>query len=231
MERGGAIYIDLDIGKYRGTVLYGRGCTFINNRAGEDGGALCSRDNPEYQGAVMLDRCAFRNNEAGEDGGAIVALDDGVVLSNTEITGNTAGEYGGGVFVDARYDINLKGKMTIKDNKCKEDETCNDLALEDGTAATARVSSGGLTQGSWIGIGSTSSGSVRMAKDMSVNEMRYFHPKKGSIGSKNTKTIDVEMVVTASLFAEGNWFMVILFGIMAVVLAVTAIFYGRRLRV
>ena len=130
----------------------------------------------------MFDRCEFTDNKAGEDGGAIVALDDGLVLSNVTITDNSAGGYGGGVFVDARYDINVKGIVIIKDNKCDKDSTCNDLALEDGTAATARVYSGGLIDGSWIAIGSTASGSIRMSKKMSVYEMKYFHDCVRSFG-------------------------------------------------
>lgn len=225
-ERGGAIYIDYDIGKHKATTLYARGCSFIGNVAEEDGGAVCIRDNPQYNGSNVFNRCVFQQNEAGEDGGAIEVLDDGVVLSNVEITENTAGGYGGGVYVDSKYDINVKGVVVIKDNTCKEDSNCNDMALGSGLAS-AYIYSGGLQKGSWIGIGSTDSSSVRLSKKMSVYEMKYFHTNSGSIGAKEVKNIDVDMVITASIFSEGVMKHIILFGSAGIVAAVVMLVYGR----
>ena len=89
-NRGGAIYISLDLAKYDGTLFYASDCNFVNNTSAEDGGAFFMRDNPEHGGAVMFDRCSFRDNEAKEDGGAICVFDDGMVLSNVEIKDNKA---------------------------------------------------------------------------------------------------------------------------------------------
>ncbi|MCR5797392.1 MAG: hypothetical protein K6G63_05685 [Eubacterium sp.] len=226
-KNGGAIYVDLDLKKYSGTLMYARKCIFTDNQAGQDGGALCMRDNPENKGAVTFDRCVFRGNKAEENGGAIVVIDDGLVLSNTEITGNTAGGYGGGVFVDYRYDINLKGVVVIKDNTSKKESRCNDLALEDAAFGTAYVYSGGLVRGAWIGIGSTSSKSIRLAKNITVYEMNYFHVNKGSIGAEETKKIAADMVVTASLFGTGNIVRIVLSGGVLVLAAVLLLIYGN----
>ena len=225
VNRGGAIYIGLDYAKYDGTLFTAVGCTFVNNESQEDGGAFFMRDNPQHKGAVLFDHCIFRGNKAAEDGGALVVFDDGMVLSNVEITDNTAGEYGGGVFVDSRYDISLKGVVVIKDNTCGKDAACRDLCLEDGTSTTAYVYSGGdgtsttayvysggLVRGSWIGIGSTSGSSIRLSETMSVYEMRYFHAHTGSIGSKNEKTVEAKMAVTSSIFGNGRWMNIILIG-------------------
>ncbi len=227
-NRGGAIYISLDLANYEGTLFYASNCSFVNNKSDEDGGAFFMRDNPSNGGAVMFDRCVFRDNIAKEDGGAIVAFDDGLVLSNVKITGNKAGGYGGGVYVDSRYDLNLKGIVVIKDNTCDGDSTCRDVALEEGTSTTARVNSGGIVRGSWIGIGSTGSKSIRLSKKISLYEMRYFHSHGGSIGSKSVKSIDVDMVYTTSIFGTGSKMTMIVLSGFAIVAAVAAGVYARR---
>ena len=212
INRGGAIYIGLEMAKYEGTLLTATGCTFVNNESQEDGGAFFMRDSSKNTGAILFDRCVFRGNKAQEDGGAIVSFDDGMVLSNVEITENTAGGYGGGVFADSRYNINVKGVVIIKDNTCKADEACADLCLESGTSTTAYVNSLGLIKGSWIGIGSTSSKNICMSKKMTVYEMKYFHPYKGSVTSKNVEKMDAKMAVTASIFGSGKGIRVVLIG-------------------
>ena len=227
-ERGGAIYISLDIGKYRGTTFYARGCKFSNNEAREDGGAFFLRDNPEHSGAVMFDRCEFKKNKAKEDGGAICVFDDGAVLSNVTITGNKAGKYGGGVFVDSRYDISLKGVMVIRDNSCDKKSSCADLCLEDGSTTTARVVSGGLSKGSWIGIGSTSSKSIRLSKKMPRYEMKYFHPLKGTLDLRKTKDIEMKMVVTSSIIGNGRIWIIVLIGIISVIAAITVVMMSKN---
>ncbi|MCR4604550.1 MAG: hypothetical protein K5639_00955, partial [Eubacterium sp.] len=178
---GGALYIDYDTAKAKGTNARIDDCIFTDNKSDDGGGAICLRDNPEDMGAFMINKSAFRNNTTNGNGGAIEALDDGLVLSHCEITGNEAKGYGGGVFVAYKNDINVKGKVIIKDNKSTKQSTCNDLALEYKTEVLGKayVYSGGLLPGSWIGIGSTTDKSVMLAKKMAVYEMQYFHANKG----------------------------------------------------
>ncbi|MBO6107819.1 MAG: hypothetical protein J6P16_00255 [Eubacterium sp.] len=228
-EDGGAIYIDLDLAKYDGTLFYAKGCSFIENEAMEDGGAFYMRDNPEHKGALMFDHCIFRNNTARENGGALVACDDGMVLSNVEITGNSAGEYGGGVFVDARYTVNVKGVVVIKNNTSNKYSNCRDMCLEDGISNTAFINSGGLSKGSWIGVGSTSKKSIKLANNMSVYEMKYFHSHVGSISAKNVREVEVEMVVTGSLFSVGNTMLISVMGGIGLVLLVILIIRRKKL--
>ena len=220
-DHGGAIYIELDTmgvtSKAEGTHFAARGCKFIENEAQKDGGAFYMRDNPDHSGGVLFDQCEFKNNKSDGNGGAIVTLDDGMVLSNVDITGNTARGYGGGVFVDSRYTINVKGVVVIRDNESKKDDACRDMCLEDGTSATALVNSGGLSNGSWIGIGSTSKKSIQLAKNISVFEMKYFHSHVGKIAAKNVKTVEAKMVVTASLFGVGNKLIIIIIAGVALV--------------
>ena len=233
VDSGGAIYIDLDLAKYDGTLFYAKGCSFIENEAMDDGGAFFMRDNPQLKGALMFDHCIFRNNEARGDGGALYARDDGMVLSNVEITGNKAKGYGGGVFVDARYTVSVKGVVVIKDNTSDKDSCTRDLCLEDGISNTAYLNSGGLTKGSWIGIGSTSKKSIRLSKKISVYEMKYFHSHVGSITAKNKTTVDVPMVVTASLFGKGSLLRVIMIGgaLLLVIAVVLILRYSHKAKV
>ncbi len=217
-NRGGGIYLGLDLAKYVGTTFYATGCKFLGNISSEDGGAFFLRDNPEHGGSVMFDHCVFRDNKAAEDGGAICVFDDGMVLSNVTVTDNHAGNYGGGVFVDSRYTISLKGVVVIQNNSCDKDPKCIDLALEEGTSTSAKVVSAGLSRGSWIGVGSTGSGRVKISDRIGVQEMKYFHAHNKTIKAENVVEVDADMVVTASIFGNGKvWlmFLMMVFGLVA----------------
>ncbi|MBR0120142.1 MAG: hypothetical protein IJM01_08470 [Eubacterium sp.] len=228
INRGGAIYVSLDVKKYDGTTFYASSCTFTGNSSEEDGGAFFLRDNPQHGASVMFDNCVFKNNTAKEDGGAITAFDDSLVLSNVTITGNQAGGYGGGVFVDSRYDINLKGVVVIKDNTCSEDASCGDLVLEDGKSTTAKLTSGGLVKGSWIGIGTTSEKSVMLAENISVHEMKYFHAGTGKIDAREVKKIEAPMEVTSSIFGNGNFVKMLMIGSIGLVMLIVFIVVRRK---
>ena len=228
INRGGAIYVSLDVKKYDGTTFYASGCTFTGNSSEEDGGAFFLRDNPQHGASVMFDNCVFKNNTAKEDGGAITAFDDSLVLSNVTITGNRAGGYGGGVFVDSRYVINLKGVVVIKDNSCSKDTSCADLVLEDGKSTTAKLTSGGLVKGSWIGIGTTSQKSVMLAENISVHEMKYFHAATGKIAAREVKKIEAPMEVTSSIFGNGNFVKMLMIGSIGLVMLIVFIVFRRK---
>ncbi len=211
LQNGGAIYINLTT-RTDGNLFFARGCSFIENEASGYGGAFYSYnmiDRSKHKGAAMLDHCIFRGNSAVKDGGALFVCNNGMVLSNVEITDNTADRYGGGVYVDGGYTVTVKGVVVIKNNRSKKGANTRDLCLE---ANTAYINSAGLSYGSWIGIGSTINEgigpkrkeNIMLSDNMSVYEMKYFHPQTGSISAKNVKEVEVEMVVTGSLFSAGN---------------------------
>ncbi|WP_026835806.1 hypothetical protein [Eubacterium xylanophilum] len=227
-DDGGVIYIALDLDTdHAGTLLTARNCTFTDNEA-ENGGSAYIRDNPK-DGAVLFDRCIFRNNKASEDGGAIMVVDDCVALSNTEITGNRAVESGGGVFVDARYDLTLKGLMKIRDNICDEDDSMRNVCLEKSPSATARIIDAGLYKDSCVNLGTTSGSSVRMAKQMSTFHFKYINMDEGFRSLKDKKDVDVAMVVTASIFSNGSIAVLLLLAGIGL-LSIIGIFIYRKRR-
>ncbi|MFH0981770.1 MAG: right-handed parallel beta-helix repeat-containing protein [Planctomycetota bacterium] len=76
-----------------------RNCTFWNNTAEWDGGALCS-----FRGDPTLINCTFIENHAGHDGGGICNRDGNLTLTDCLFVANTADNDGGGLFTDAYWD-------------------------------------------------------------------------------------------------------------------------------
>lgn len=209
-EQGGAIAVALDTNNLMGTLLSAYDCTFAGNRAEEDGGAVIISDNPSDNGAVLFHNCKFRNNSAGEDGGAFYVNDDNVALSSCEITYNRAKGYGGGVFVDGRYNVTLMGLTVIKDNSSDKGQGVSNLVLENGTTGTARVIDGGLYKNSLIHIGTTSNKSVMLSEWMSQYQMQYFVADEGTLGHEGERFVNASMVTTASIFSDGIYAIVII---------------------
>ena len=73
-------------------------CTFTNNRADSDGGAVFIKENQ----AGTVSGCSFSGNTAGVDGGAICAsCHTKLTVDNSTITNNRAGSNGGGIHLGA----------------------------------------------------------------------------------------------------------------------------------
>ena len=215
----------------KGTRFTARNCKFVGNHAVDAGGAIYVGDNADNQIPTMIYKCMFTDNESDDNGGAISVCDDAVAIVDSEITENHATGYGGGVYVDSRYDVALKGKVIIKDNSCGNEDG-DDLCLEDGTSSTARVIDVGLTSGSYIGIGSTDDDEVRLGYDISEYHLKYFHPAKGSVGLKEKVKKKTTLSVSASLISDGNMRLVLLFSIIsAVMITVSIIIRKRRVQV
>lgn len=216
-EKGGAIYIAHDTAKYQATLLHVYDCIFAGNQAEEDGGAVFINDNAENNEAVLFHNCQFRNNNAAGYGGAIYVNDDNIALSSCEITANRAGQPGGGVFVDCRYDITLKGQMIIKDNFSEKGKGVSNLALDNGTLGTSHVINGGLYKNSIVHVGSTASKSVLLSEWMSQYQAKYFAADEGTLMFHEQRVVEAPMIVTASLFSEGGFKAVIILGSVGVI--------------
>ena len=187
---GGAVFID-------GGGLRLEDCVFASNSAEDDGGAVYI----DHGKGNDIRGCVFSGNRADGKGGAICVNDDRVFLLDTKITENTAGGYGGGVYVDSLCDINLKGLMRICDNSGKNSR--NNLTLQEGTASTAYLSDGGLTEGSLVSLSSTGSGAVRLAQDVSAyQQSRYLRADYGSLALRDTEERDASML--ASVLGDGK---------------------------
>ena len=209
--------------------MQARHCTFVNSHTEKDGGAVYVDDAPDDKGAILFESCVFRNNKADDDGGAIYACDDGVALSNTEITGNYAKNRGGGVFVDARYGITLRGLVTIKDNTCDHSSMAN-LTLEESAANEAKVMSAGLYKGSYIGIGSTSdSGKTYLTNsDFARYQLQYFHPDAGKLEFSRYIGRYSQMVTSASVFGNGYLWAIGVLGTIGIAFAASVVIVKKR---
>lgn len=214
------------------TLLEARYCRFSDNKTEEDGGAVYVEDAPADHKAILFESCIFRGNRADRDGGAFFVCDDGVALSNTEITKNSAKKRGGAVFVDSRYGITVRGLVTIKDNTCDDNKSMANLTLEDGTFVEAKIMNAGLYKGSHIAIGTTaSSGKTYLSNsDFSKYQTRYFSADEGKIDFSKYLVRYSLLTTSASIFGNGNVAVIICFGILSIVAVIFIVVKKKRMR-
>ncbi len=162
-------------GIYYGTVVFKSNQASVTNITFEDnvadesktsggGGAIFS----DLE-SVEIKNCTFKNNSA-KNGGAIYINDDNITLKDCTITDNVASSNGGGVYVDSQYDINLSGKMIVKDNKNNDGNTSN-IYLQNGSFTRAYVS-GTPDSGSEVGL--TGDGDCKVGINQSSNNGSFF---------------------------------------------------------
>lgn len=214
-----------------GTRFTARDCKFVGNHSVDAGGALYIGDNADNHVATMINRCVFKDNTSDKTGGAVSVCDDAVAFSEVEITDNYAKENGGGVFVDGRYKLALKGKIVIKDNSCDRAAGA-DLCLENGASSDASVIDVGLMDGSYIGIGSSDDSEVMLGQDISEFHLKYFHPASGSVGLKEKYSKKEGMALSASLISSGYMLALIIMGGVGLLLLI-AVWYvsGKKRKV
>ena len=224
-DHGGAICI------WDNTEFTAHNCTFVNNYAEDDGGAVYVDDAAGNHIPTLFMDCIFRNNEAGVDGGAIYVCDDGVALAGGEFTDNYAKKRGGAIFVDARYDIAVKGRLIIKDNTAGDAKPSN-LTLEFGTATDAHLWDAGLYRGSYIGIGTTKESDKDVAltrHNFTRYQSQYFHADAGTLKyEQNQYSHPYVQLVTSSIFGEGSTLMIVILGAIGAVLAASVIIYQKK---
>ena len=210
MKEGGAIYL---AGSYN--PLSVKDCTFLMNSSEKDGGAInaysCKR--------LAIDGSVFSRNNSGANGGAIYIETKYVSLNNCSVINNTSAEHGGGVYVDSKYDINVQGKVVIKDNTSSGRR--DNLCLQNGAASNAYISGSGLYEGSVIYIGSTKSdGKVMIAKDFSeFQRAQYIRADSGSTFIDAEKSRQVTEKFVSSVVGTGS-IIAIMSGLMLMIFAV-----------
>ncbi len=241
-DSGGAIFIEEGSADIRDCSFYGNHATdnggaifaaedtaafsladslFLDNHANENGGALYT----DCECDARLWRNDFTHNNCGESGGAVYVNDGLTVLVSGTISGNTALEYGGGVFVNSRTDIGVQGDLVIQNNTVNGIN--NNLCLQDGMASTARIINGGLYQGASIYLSSTSDGEVRAAKDISITQaLSYLHADNGSLTPKNTYKKAEKFY--GSVIGRGNLVFVIVGCLSLILAAGIAIWISNR---
>ncbi|MCR5624162.1 MAG: hypothetical protein K6G11_02855 [Lachnospiraceae bacterium] len=223
-EHGGVIYICGSRIVSNTIEVSVRGCSFKENEAGDCGGVLYVDDSPVSGDVFLFDRCRFIDNKAKNCGGAIYANDFGVVLSNVEMTGNVADDEGGAVYVSSTNVITVKGVVVIKDNISRENSKANDMYFN----TEKQLCSGGLSRGSWIGIGCDCTGDAMISKNITVYEMKYFHPAEGRIEPKNIKTISARISVSASIFGNGSVGVIVIFAGLGLIILIGVVMYTGK---
>ena len=88
------------------------GSTFSGNTAGDDGGALYFG---LYGAEVTISDSVFSANSASDGGALRLTVDQVVTINNTTITGNTAGDYGGGIIIGEGGSLTIN-QSTIVEN-------------------------------------------------------------------------------------------------------------------
>ena len=171
-DNGGGIYFK------QGSALTVRSCSFEKNSAGKNGGAIAVKE--EY--AKLFD-VIMLNNKADSDGGGLWVNANRTYLSGGTIKYNMA-DYGGGVYVDSAFDLNIQGKLVIQNNQTTSRERSN-LCLQDGWFSSAKIYSGGLMPGSKVGLNKTKSlsskGYTAVVNTSWFQEKLYFTADRGKL--------------------------------------------------
>ena len=213
LDYGGGIYIS------NGTFEV-KGCRFSTNESKDCGGGIYI-DNGDSN---IINNCIFHRNSSGVDGGAVYVNDDKTFIFDTDIISNKAERHGGGIFVDSRYDINLKGLVRIYNNAGSENT--NNITLQSGKATTAYVYNGGLTEGSRVGLSSTGR-NITVCKDMTKYQAdRYYFADKGSLELKDE--YEKSSFMTASVFTPASIAVIAVFSLLIIGGIVLMIIYGRK---
>ena len=205
-DDGGAIYIDRGNLRISGTVFEG-------NEADDDGGAIYIND----EDGTFIRNCTFTRNVADDAAGGLYINDDLVFLVDCDFHDNIADGYGGGgIYVDSIHDISIQGVMKVYNNKGKKGRADN-LFLQHGKASKAYLYSGGLLDGSKIGIRTNKS--YTAIKNITQYEYEeFFFSDVGSFKKDNVKAAKEE-VYLASVFADRT---MVVMGIMFLVVVIAA---------
>ncbi len=149
-----------------------QGVNFTNNVAKNGGGGVFLK-----QKWTRVIDCTFTGNqaEAGRGGGVFVSNSD-ISLEGCTVTGNycSGSAEGGGVLVDSQFDVKITGKTTIINNTRGEGGSKDDLLLQN-TAMTTAYMTGGASEGSKIGVRTSSEGERRFGKNIDTyTDGTYF---------------------------------------------------------
>ena len=215
-DDGGAIYIDRGNLKVKNT-------TFDGNKAGDDGGGIYINDE---DGAVIRE-CTFVNNSAKDAAGGLYINDDDVFLVDCDFHSNYAGGYGGGgIYVDSMHRISVQGIMKVYDNKGKKDRA-DDLFLQKGKATEAHLYSGGLLDGSKVGLRSNKSFTALKNITQYEFEECFFSDTSTAIRKKNEQAAKDETYL-ASVFTDSDAWIMGLKVLTVLVGAVAGVVYRKK---
>ena len=193
-------------------------CSIHDCAADEEGGGIYVYDDgndTDELNKIIINKASIRNNTA-EKGGGLYVESQFVYLIDSTVTNNQAdGKHGGGVYVDSMRDIDIAGEIVIRSNTAKGEP--NNLCLQNGTFSSARFYSGGLYDGSYIGVSSTSGSKVTIGKNVSeYNALKFLHADNGSRGFLMDNTKEVATPLFASMISRNVSIAIIIGGVVLI---------------
>ena len=205
-------------------------CDIHHCTAKDEGGGICIDDerSPEVNNATMLYHTSVHDNTA-KTGGGIYVVSNYVYIVGSTVTNNTAtGKNGGGVYVDSMDDIEVAETVVIRDNTANGEK--NNLCLQNGTFSSAKLYSGGLYDGAFIGISSTGSGSATVGKNISLYQVnKYLHADDYARSLSMTNLREVSTPLFASVISD-NISLIIIIGGVIIIAGIIALLYFRKRR-
>ncbi|MBQ3264424.1 MAG: right-handed parallel beta-helix repeat-containing protein [Ruminococcus sp.] len=204
-------------------------CRIHDCTANNEGGGIYVYDDDESDSKlnrVLIYKTNIENNTA-EKGGGIYVESKFVYLIDSSVTNNqAAGKYGGGVYVDSMRDIEVAERIVIRNNTANG--AVNNLCLQNGTFSSAKMYSGGLYDGSYIGISSTGSGSATVGKNISLYQVnKYLHADDYARSLSMTNLREVSTPLFASVISD-NISLIIIIGGVILIAGVTGLLYFRK---
>jgi hypothetical protein len=232
-DDGGAINLITIVANGRND--YGQHDIHINNceihhcTAKDEGGGICIDDerSPEVNNAAMLYNTSVHDNTA-KTGGGIYVVSNYVYLVGSTVTDNTAtGKYGGGVYVDSMDDIEVAEETVIRNNTANGAR--NNLCLQNGTFSSAKLYSGGLDDGTYIGISSTGNGKATVGKNLSQYQAyKYLHADDPARGFSMTDTKEVATPLFASVISDNISLIIIIGGVIIIAGIILFLYFRKR---
>ena len=196
-------------GIWNGGTLTVDGSTFENNTANDVGGIYNAvSDDGTIAGSATLTGCSLKGNSSTAGAGALANAVGATVMNieNCNITKNTAGSRGGGIWNGGT--LNVKGKVIVTDNE-KSGGIASNVFLKSGKVITL---TGALTDDSRIGVDmeSTSGGTFTSGYSTNHNGIApeaFFTADLSIIATLGFDTNDEACMTVASsvYFVERSW--------------------------
>ena len=204
-------------------------CDIHHCTAKDEGGGICIDDerSPEVNNATMLYHTSVHDNSA-KTGGGVYVVSNYVYLVGSTVTDNTAtGKNGGGVYVDSMDDIEVAEETVIRNNTANG--VRNNLCLQNGTFSSAKLYSGGLYDGAFIGVSSTGSGSATVGKNISQYQVyKYLHTDDPARSLSMTDTKEVATPLFASVISDNISLIIIIGGVIIIAGIVLILYFKKR---
>ena len=204
-------------------------CDIHHCTAKDEGGGICVDDerSTDVNNVTILYNSSVHDNTA-KTGGGVYVVSNYVYLVGSTVTDNTAtGKYGGGVYVDSMDDIEIAGEVVIRGNIANG--YASNLCLQSGVFSSAKMYSGGLYDGSFIGICSTANGDSTVAKNISQYQVnKYLHPDSYERKLSMTNTREVSTPLFASMISQNISLIIIIGGVIIIVGIILILYFRKR---